>query len=168
ERLDEVERFLASLSASRETSPSPVPTGDWHHAPLHRISEEGTYLVTAATLAKAHVFRGAERLDYLLNELQSQLKEAGWHLEAWAVFSNHYHFVAHAPPSAADAASLSPMLKTLHTKTGGWVNKLDATPERQVWFNFRETRLTYQRSYFARLNYTHQNPVKHGLVPVAN
>ena len=60
------------------------------------------------------------------------------------------------------------MLKTLHVKTSGWVNKLDRTPERQVWFNFRETRLTYPRSYLARLNYTHQNPVKHGLVPVAN
>jgi len=37
-----------------------------------------------------------------------------------------------------------------------------------VWFNFRETRLTYQKSYLARLNYVHQNPVRHGLVPVAN
>lgn len=26
----------------------------------------------------------------------------------------------------------------------------------------------FQRSYFARLNYVHQNAVKHGLVPVAN
>ena len=48
------------------------------------------------------------------------------------------------------------------------VNKLDKTQERQVWFNFRETRLTYQKSYLARLNYVHQNPVKHRLVPVAN
>jgi putative transposase len=37
-----------------------------------------------------------------------------------------------------------------------------------VWFNFRETRLTFQRSYLARLNYVHQNPVRHSLVPVAN
>jgi len=36
-----------------------------------------------------------------------------------------------------------------------------------VWFNFRETRLTNQRSYLARLNYVHQSAVKHGLVPVA-
>jgi putative transposase len=31
-----------------------------------------------------------------------------------------------------------------------------------------ETPLTYQNSYLARLNYVHQNPVKHRLVPVAN
>jgi putative transposase len=29
-------------------------------------------------------------------------------------------------------------------------------------------RLTFEKSYLARLNYTHQNPVRHGLVLVAN
>ena len=37
-----------------------------------------------------------------------------------------------------------------------------------MWFNYRETRITYEKSYLARLNYVHQNAVKHGLVPVAN
>jgi putative transposase len=44
---------------------------------------------------------------------------------------------------------------------------LDHAPGRQVWHNFWETRLTYERSYLARLHYTHQNAVKHGLVPDA-
>lgn len=60
------------------------------------------------------------------------------------------------------------MLKKLHSKTAAWVNKLDAEKQRQVWFNYGETRLTFPKSYRARLNYTHQNPVNHGLVPVAN
>jgi putative transposase len=33
--------------------------------------------------------------------------------------------------------------------------------------NFRDTKLGQQRSYLARLNYVHQNAVKHGLVSVA-
>ncbi len=28
--------------------------------------------------------------------------------------------------------------------------------------------MSYRQSYLSRLNYVHQNPVKHGLVPVAN
>lgn len=60
------------------------------------------------------------------------------------------------------------MLSLLHEKTAKWVNQLDSAPARKVWHNYRETRLTYEKSYLARLNYTHQNPVKHGLVPVAN
>lgn len=33
--------------------------------------------------------------------------------------------------------------------------------------NFRDTRLTHQASYLARLRYVHQNPVHHRLVAVA-
>src|SRR5207247_1124100 len=81
---------------------------------------------------------------------------------------NHYHFIAHSPSNAPNAESLSDMLSMLHVKTSEWINKLDKQPGRRVWYNFRESALTYQRSYQARLNYVHQNPVKHRLVPVAN
>jgi putative transposase len=145
-----------------------APRTPWPHAPLHQLSERGTYFITASTYLKAHHFRGAKRLAVLHRGLLTVARDFGWRLEAWAVFSNHYHFVGRPPDNAPDASSLSCMLGVLHTKTSGWVNQLDQAPERQVWFNFRETRLTYQKSYLARLNYVHQNPVKHGLVPVAN
>jgi hypothetical protein len=61
----------------------------WPHAPLHQLSEAGTFFVTAGTYQKQHHFRGPQRL-------------------------------------------------------------------------------TYQKSYLARLRYTHENAVKHGLVRVAN
>lgn len=48
------------------------------------------------------------------------------------------------------------------------LTKLDICQGRQVWHNFWDTRLTYERSYLTRLNYVHQNPVRHGLVAVAN
>ena len=145
-----------------------MPETPWPHAPTHRLAEGGTYFVTASTYLKAHHFRGSERLRVLHRGLLTVARDFHWQLEAWAVFSNHYHFIGHSPPDAPDASNLSDMLSVLHVKTARWVNRLDRTPQRQVWFNFRETRLTYPRSYFARLNYTHQNPVKHGLVPVAN
>jgi putative transposase len=85
-------------------------------------------------------------------------------LEDWAIFANHYHFVAHSPP---DPSNLSVMLSTLHLKTAAWINRKDKQPGRQVWFNYWDTKLTNQRAYLARLNYVHQNAVKHGLVPVA-
>jgi len=59
------------------------------------------------------------------------------------------------------------MLGVLHSRTAGWINRLDKTPGRKVWYNFWDTKLTYQKSYLARLNYVHQNAVKHRLVPVA-
>jgi putative transposase len=92
--------------------------------------------------------------------------EYDWQLEAWAIFSNHYHFVAHSP--ASGAVTLPTMLRKLHSKTAIWINKLDLKPGRKIWHNYRETILDIEASYLARLNYVHQNPVHHGLVPVAN
>ena len=90
----------------------------------------------------------------------------GWQLEAWSVFSNHYHFVGHSPDQGAE--NLAEMLGLLHEKTAKWINRLDGAAGREVWHNFWETQLTYEKSYLARLNYVHQNPVRHRLVPVAN
>jgi putative transposase len=59
-------------------------------------------------------------------------------------------------------------LHRLHGVSSHDLNELDGLQGRQVWFNFRDTKLTHQYSYLARLNYVHQNPVKHNLVPVAN
>jgi putative transposase len=135
---------------------------------LHQLSQRATYFVTAGTYLKVHHFRGRDRLRVLHRGLLTVARDYGWQFEAWAVFSNHYHFVAHSPPDAPDAASLPDMLSILHTRTARWINRLDNAPNRKVWCNYWETKLTYQRSYLGCLNYVHQNPVRHGLVPVAN
>jgi len=139
----------------------------WPHAPTHKLSSRGTYFLTAGTYRKEHFFRGVNRLQVLHRGLLTLADNFGWRLEAWSVFSNHYHFVGHSPQSQDDAESLSKMLSLLHEKTAKWINKLDSSPGRKVWHNLGDTKLTYEKSYLSRLNYVHQNPVKHGLVAVA-
>jgi putative transposase len=140
----------------------------WPHAPLHQLDGTGAYFVTAGTYQKEHHFGGRIRLEVLHRGLLTVAWESGWRLEAWAVFSNHYHFIGHSPSGAKTSDSLATMLGRLHTKTARWLNRLDKTPGRKVWHNYWETHLTIQRSYLARLKYVHANAVKHGLVPVAN
>jgi putative transposase len=182
EELVAADRFLSHLAGNRipvnDTSTRPLPGSPasqsgvepphskaWPHAPVHRLGEAGTFIVTAGTWQKHHHFRGPQRLGRLESELLTLARQFGWHLEAWAVFSNHYHFVGHSP---SNPAALRIFLGILHTKTAELVNQLDGAAGRKVWHNFWETKLTYERSYLARLHYVHQNPVKHGLVRVAN
>jgi putative transposase len=143
------------------------PESDWPHSPLHRLSEGGVYFVTAGTYGKHHHFKGRLRLGVLQRGLLSVCRAAGWQLEAWAVFSNHYHFVAQSPDEEESAESLKGMLAELHFKTASWVNKLDHARTRKVWHNYWETLLTFEPSYLARLSYVHRNSVKHGLVEQA-
>jgi putative transposase len=141
------------------------PRKNWPHAPVHRLEDAAVYFITGATLHKQQVFAGADRLDLLEGELLSLALQYHWQIEAWAVFSNHYHLVARGNP---DSANLGKYLKHLHANTARNLNKLDDKIGRKVWYNFRDTKLTYQKSYLARLNYVHQNAVKHGFVAVAN
>ena len=134
---------------------------DWPHAPVHRLDTDGVYIVTAGTLYKKHLFRGPHKLTILEDALLKLMKTYLWQLEAWAIFSNHYHFIAR---SNGDSTNLGYVLKQLHSDTARELNLLDNKAGRTVWFNYWDTKLTFEKSYLARLNYVHQNPVKHGLV----
>ena len=141
---------------------------DWPHAPLHRLGASGVYFLTASTYKKELFFSGAQRLDALQGGLLKYAKKYNWQLEAWAVFPNHYHFVAKSPDGEKDASSLRIFISEFHKKSASWVNQEDQAKGRKVWHNYRESHISYQNSYFTRLSYTHQNAVKHGLVKVAN
>ena len=138
---------------------------DWPHAPVHRLSEPGTFIVTASTLRKEHFFRGEDNLTLLEGKLLALAKQYGLMLEAGAVFSNHYHFVAHTNGTPNQLRNL---ITQLHYDTAEAINRQNGVPGRQVWFNYWDTQLTFEKSYFARLNYVHQNAVKHGIVRQAN
>jgi putative transposase len=129
------------------------------------MDSDGIYIVTAGTLNKTHLFSDADKLTLLEQNLLQLAKHYQWQLEAWAVFTNHYHFVAR---NNRDSAGLMKLLKHLHADSAREINRVDGKVGRTVWFNFWDTKLTYERSYLARLNYVHQNPVKHGLVVKAN
>jgi REP-associated tyrosine transposase len=145
-------------------SQSAMPTHfDWPHAPVHRLGKAGMYIVTAGTYRKQHIFRSAERLDYLMKALLTLANEYTWKLQAWAIFSNRYHFVA----ESLQPATLSRFVKYLHSVTAKHANLLDDASGRAVWYEYWDTQLTYPKSYLARLNYVHTNAVKHRLAPNA-
>jgi putative transposase len=86
--------------------------------------------------------------------------DGGWNLQAWSVFPNHYHFVA----ESASPANLSSTIGRLHSLTAHSVNNRDHKIGRKVWFQYWDTLLTNERSYWARLRYVHENAVRHGVV----
>lgn len=133
---------------------------DWPHAPLHRFGVgEAVFFVTAATYLKQHFYRDRVRLDGLQSRLFELCRKHDCHLQAWAIFSNHYHLVV-----SADGEELRSRLTRLHTEEAIACNRVDDAKGRQVWYQFRDTELTYERSWLARLRYTHQNAVHHKVV----
>ena len=100
---------------------------DWPHSPVHRLSVPGAYMVTAGTYLKMPFFRGAQRLEYLCDTLLELAEKYQWNLQAWAVFPNHYHFVAVSP---GEAASITALSWHLHSVTAIQANKWDGASGR--------------------------------------
>ncbi len=133
---------------------------DWSHAPTHRFGEAGVYFVTGATHHKQHFYRAPDALDALQHLLLALAAKHACDLQAWSLFSNHYHLVL----ACEDAESVRRMLARFHSDAAVAQNHRDRVQGRKVWFQYRETLLTYERSWLARLRYTHENSVHHGLV----
>jgi putative transposase len=117
--------------------------------------------VTAATYHKTPLFQGEERLSMLEELLLEQLESFGWQVQAWAVFPNHYHFVGLSPESGSNLKRLT---QRVHGISATQLNRLDGSSGRQVWYRYWDTRITFERSYLARLAYVHNNAVRHGVV----
>jgi putative transposase len=144
-------------------------TRDWPHAPPHRLVEAGVYFLTARAAGQRHLLADDAMKGWFQDTLFSICHTAGWRLEAWAILSNHYHLVAHSPAGAKGADSLGPAIRKLHSLTTKELNRREDVSGRQrLWQNFRETHLTHQRSYLARLHYVHQNAAHHGLVRIGS
>jgi putative transposase len=136
---------------------------EWPHAPSHCLKDTGAYIVTSGTYEKQHFFSSPERLNILQDSLFNLASHYGWELQAWAVFCNHYHFVAMSPP---DVSSLKTFISHLHTTTARAINQLDGVNKRCIWYQYWENHLTYEKSYLSRLKYVHFNAVHHNIVPI--
>ena len=142
---------------------------DWPHAPPHRLGTAGVYFLTARTSERRPLLGSDVMKDWFQETLLGLAVESGWTIEAWCVLSNHYHLVGHNPREDEDARSLSAMVRKLHSLTTKELNRRENQFGRnRLWQNFRETHLTHQPSYLARLHYVHQNAVHHGLVRVGS
>lgn len=122
-------------------------------------------MVTAGVYHNSMLLNAPDKRSILLSLLFKYAQQFQWHLQAWAIMDNHYHFVAVSPKNAE---SLRDLISRLHEYSAKKLNRIDGTPGRKVWHNYWESHITHQTSYFARLRYVHQNPVHHKAIDNAS
>ena len=131
----------------------------WLHSPPHIFVPNALYMVTGGTLHKIPIFSGNERLNMVQSVLIDTAEQLGWEIQAWALLPNHYHIIAFATESSEP---LPGFIRRFHSITARKVNQMDKKTGRKVWFQYWDKLITYEKSYLARMNYVHNNPVKHG------
>ena len=76
----------------------------WPHAPCHIVDTAGTFIHFA--------------------------EKYKWMLQAWAIFPNHYHFIAQSP---SNPQNLSQFLQHYHSETAIHLNKLGLLFKNRIW-----------------------------------
>ena len=132
------------------------------HTPLHWIKDRGHYILTAGTYTKAKLFRTDGDMDFL-QDLAFDLASAHKiELDAWSFFPNHYHLIVQA------GATLPVFIRKLHSISAREINQRQGVAGRKVWYQYWDTLLEDEKSYYSRLNYVNTNPVHHGIVQRAS
>ncbi len=132
---------------------------NWHHAPAHHLSDGDTFFITGGTYLKHEFYRDAVARDELREILFAQAAAHDCWLQAWVLLSNHYHLV-----TRARGATLKRMLSDFHSEAARKLNARHGERGRRVWFQFWDKTLTFEGSWLARLRYTNENAVHHGIV----
>jgi len=133
----------------------------YKHNPPHLFLSNATYIITASTYKRKRFFLTEDLRSLLLSSILHYFSKYSWCIKAYAILANHYHLLALA---SENNTSLSIIINNIHRYTAHKINEINSTPGMKVWWNYWDTCLTYENSYYARLNYIHFNPVKHGYV----
>ena len=131
------------------------------HNPPHWFVPNAIYMVTGSTLYKQPFLDTDGKKANFCETLIERARILNWELQAWFVMSTHYHFIGISPENAL---TLKTLMQGVHSINAKFVNGIDRTPRRRIWYNYWDTCIQTERSYYARLNYVILNPVKHRLV----
>jgi putative transposase len=117
-------------------------------------------MISAATLHKRHFFNTHAKKQMLQYEVLQRTSELNWRLDAWSIFSNHYHIVAKSPP---DENALKTLIQRIHSYSARKINMMDRMSGRRVWYNYWDRCINDEDMYFICLRYVYWNAVRHGI-----
>jgi len=158
---DELSRIVLSLRNYETMNKNNAKYIIYKHNPPHLFLSNATYIITASTYKRKRFFHNDELKSLVLISILHYFSKYSWHIKAYVILTNHYHLLVHAPENNV---SLSKSINNIHRYTAHKINQINKKSGMKIWWNYWDTCLTYEKSYYARLNYIHFNPVKHGYV----
>lgn len=133
----------------------------YKHSPPHFFKDNQVYMITASTYKKLPLLTDDSIKLFLLDLILNKFNKYHWRIDAYVILNNHYHLLVQA---LSNAQSLPKIIREIHKFSAIEINRQRSRSVHKVWWNYWDTLITYEKSYYARLNYIHFNPVKHGYV----
>jgi putative transposase len=128
--------------------------------PPHIYTDNACYFLTARIVRKQRLLNTEVKRNLLRDVLKEAISQHGIRLYAWVILADHYHLLL----KTAKTSPLYKFIKRLHGQSAILLNKQDATPGRQVWYQYWDRFPRNERDFWSYFNYIHINPIKHGYV----
>jgi putative transposase len=132
--------------------------------PPHIYEANACYFITASTLRRRHYLDTEAKRLLVRDLLKAIVKLYSIRLYAWVILANHYHLLL----QVGETAPIHRIIRHLHGWSAIQLNELDATPRRQVWFQYWDRFPRGEADFWSYFNYIHINPLKHGYVQLAD
>lgn len=132
------------------------------HTPPHLYRSGAKYFITASIFRKMMLLDDKAKERLFLSLLKA-CENHFWKLEDWVILDNHYHIMLNAPEGEIN---LSRFVAEYHKFVALFIKKNNPKTIHlsKIFNNYWDTCISYEKSYYARLNYIFYNPVKHGYV----
>jgi len=132
----------------------------YEHNPPHLFKPESKYFITARTYKKKKFFKTDKAKSNLFQSIFTSFNNRNWIIEDWVILDNHYHLLVSSSEKPED---LGTIINEIHKFTALWIKKNNpqSKSSHKIWFNYWDRCITYENSYFTRVNYIWNNPVKH-------
>ena len=128
------------------------------HRPPHYLVDNGIYFITASTYHKYPLFDTDKKKNMLKNILKEKAEAFGVKIFAFVLTDSHYHLLM----KIKKGENLPGFIQGINGKSAISLNEADNVTKRKVWHNYWDTCIKEEKDFWARFNYIHHNPVKHG------
>lgn len=135
----------------------------YDHNPPHLFRNSTKYFITGAIYEKKQFMREPDTKIAVIKYMFTSFAAQKWQIEEWVVMNNHYHLLADA---AENADALPLIINNFHKFSAIWIRKhvTDSANANPIFYNYWDTCIDFEKSYYIRINYIWNNPVKHGKV----
>lgn len=118
------------------------------------------FFLTARVYRGYLYFQSNKNKELLFNTIRQGCEKFDIRLLAWAIIDNHHHLLIRIQGKN----SISGLIKFINGKSSYLLNKLENKKGRRVWYQYFDKIIDNKKDFYRRLNYIHQNPIKHNLV----
>jgi putative transposase len=132
-------------------------------------TEGATWFFTVVTAGRRPFLATENSISILRQSVLATFQRKPFHIDAWVILPDHMHAIWTLPADDMDFSTRWGLIKASFSRNSNLPHASAPRHDSGLWQpRFWEHRIRDIKDYHAHMDYTHYNPVRHGLVTRVN